>query len=321
MKTFSELVQRYHDWTLEVNYDSNLTNNSQYIWEIPAEALEEWKHALDDYADQFTEHTLEIYKNMFQVGNQLLGILVGCISNDNYVRLHKLNKINVDWHFTKVLCSDNINILDQNGISNTIELSTGKQVILPIVLNAHTLQTNSVFDLVDSRFNKYGVCIGEKYQLQIREHNRLNKESWMATIDYANGNFHLIRSHTENEKKFINYYNMLIQVIGSIGTRTITNAAGVTSSVRTISFVPSNVTPYDYVSPSGTIEALTGPSSIMFQWDINDEEKEPEALDTMINNIQDSIASGKLTSPEFINAAEAQNLYESLMRNNNENGA
>ena len=270
MKAFSEFVQQFYTWSKEINYENNSANNSQYIWEIPIEALDNWKYSLDAHKEQFTEYTLSMYRDMFQVGKQIVGITVGCTSDDNYVRLHKLTQKTVNWSFTKVLCSDKINILEQNEISRNIVLSTEKEVELPIVINAHTMKTNNTFDLVDLKINTLGTCIGEKYKLLIRGENRLDVESWLATIDYANGDFALIRSNIDNEEKFIRYYDLLTKMINSIGTRTIATAAGGSVSVQTIGFVANNITPYDYVSPSGTIEVLTGPGEVMFTWDIND---------------------------------------------------
>ena len=336
MRTFEELIQRFHEWTLEVNYDSNITNNSQYIWEIPAEALEKWKHSLDNYEDQFTEHTLSIHRNMFHVGSKIVGILVGCTSDDTYVRLHKLTQKEVIWHFENVLCHDDINVLDQNSISANITLSTGKSITLPIVINAHTMKMDGDFDLTDCRLDTKGTCLGEKYKIyssstisaldnssSVRNHNRLDQESWLATIDYVTGDFHLVRSHLDNEKKFKLYYEELKKVLDGLYTKHVTSPVGGSTSVPTYSYMPSasKIQPYKYVSPSGTIEVLTGPGEVMFEWDTTspeNSEDELETLDTMVNNIQASIESGELTSPELMTVSEAQDLYNfEINRNNN----
>jgi len=335
MKTFEELIQRFYEWTLEVNYDSNLTNNSKYIWEIPDAALEKWKHSLDNYEDQFTEHTLAIHRDMFHVGGRITGILVGCTSDDTYARLHKLTQLEVPWYFEEILCHGDINILEQNGISADITLSTGKSVTLPIVINAHTMKTDNDFDLVDSRLDTKGLCLGEGYKIYSsstvsasdisstpRDHNRLDQESWLATIDYVTGDFHLVRSHIENEKKFKLYYEELVKILGGLYTRRVTSATGLSTSVPTYNYMPdaSLIKPYEYVSPTGTIEVLTGPGEVMFEWDITSpeiEEDKLDTIDTMVSNIQDSIASGELSSPEPLTSDDAQRLYDTLVNSEN----
>ena len=337
MKNFEELIQRFHDWTLEVNYDNNITNNSQYIWEIPEEALNAWGHSLDNYEDQFTEHTLSTYRNMFHVGSKIVGILVGCTSDDTYVRLHKLTRKKVHWHFENVLCHDNINILEQNGISVNITLSTGKSITLPIVINAYTMKMNGDFDLTDCRIDTKGLCLGEEYKIYLsnsvsasddssegRDHNRLDQESWLATIDYVTGDFHLIRSHLNNEKKFKLYYEELKKILNGLYTRYVISLGEGPINIPTYNYMPnaSLIQPYKYVSPTGTIEVLTGPGEVMFEWNtisLENSDDELETLNTMVNNIQASIESGELASPELIKANEAQNLYNSIKNNSGSN--
>lgn len=274
MKKFSSLAYAYHQWQLAVDFDHNINETAKYIWSIPQAALDQWKTELDDLRDRFTTHVYDIYQNMFEVGKMLMGFTIGCNSVDDYVRLYKLSESTISWRFTNVLCSTTINILDMNGISRSITLPKGETAELPIVIKPKSLTVDGdIFDLIDSRHNILGICNGHEYELRVRDHNRLGEESWYASINYAEGDFHLVRSHTTNEKKFVDYYNYLIKMLNSISTRTVTSGTGAsatTSTMTTISYYPdkSLIKPYNYLNVSGTVNVVHAPAETVLEFNI-----------------------------------------------------
>ena len=214
---------------------------------------------------------LETYYSMFKLHGTMLGFTVAAITNDHYARLYKLTQRSYDWYLSKILCSGDLNLINYCGINKNVTLGN-YTVENPFVLTPKTLYVkNDEFDLRDTRTAHRGTCAGIGYLEYTRNTNRKDKESWLATIDYMTGDFHIVRSHTDNEKKFVNYYNMLIQMINSISNRTFTLSSGFSTTVRTISYVGSGVTPYDYVDISGAIQAVGNPTILALEMDINDD--------------------------------------------------
>lgn len=278
MKTLSELAQYYYDWQLKTNFNHDINENTKYFWSIPQQALDGWKTEIDEYKDSFTTHVYNIYQNMFQIGHNLLGLVIGHISNDNYIRLYELNENIVSWNMQNVLCSKTINVLVTNGIKQYVQINKNTSLKLPIVIKPNTLTIDPynddgeiLFDLIDSKHNQIGVCTSSSYELKERNQHRLKEESWLATIDYCDGDLHLIRSNTTNEKKFVDYYSYLIRMLNSIITTTVKNDDGTTTTTSTISYYPekSKITPYNYINISGTVTVLGEPLHEVFKFNIN----------------------------------------------------
>lgn len=272
MKKFTDLAQIYSDWLVNNNISTETQDNMKYLWAIPNNALEAWKHEFDDQKDKFTEQMMNTYQNMFKLHGTMLGFTIGAVTNDNYARLYKLTQKTYNWTLNNILCSGNLNLINYCGISKSVTLGS-YSVENPFTLTPKTLQINNdEFDLRDTRAIRRGTCCGQGYLEYDRNTNRKNKESWLATIDYMNGDFHIVRSNTDNEKKFIDYYNMLIKMINSVSTRSFTLLSGFSTTVKTISYVASNVTPYDYVNIRGIISAVGNPTTKVLEMDIRDNE-------------------------------------------------
>lgn len=215
IKPLATLAQAFNDWKVQNNINSDISEMSKYIWEIPENALDFWMHELDDRTDVFTEHVLNTYRDMFHVGHRILGIVIGGISTDTKIRLYKLSEAEINWSFEQVLCSDTINILTQNNLVNNILMPSGYEISLPMIIKPDSLQILSEqFDLTDGRISTLGLCAGQEFKIFEREQNRLLNESWLGTINYQTGDFHIVRSNLNNEKKFEKYYRWLKYGIG-----------------------------------------------------------------------------------------------------------
>jgi len=80
MTAFSDFVLAYDTWKNNKDLQITPQNRAEYGWKIGAKAREEFQHHLDNLEEGlFDKETMERFKNMFNKGNELLGINV--ISN------------------------------------------------------------------------------------------------------------------------------------------------------------------------------------------------------------------------------------------------
>lgn len=271
MKKFTDLVQAYYDWSANTDILNIPNRNIKYLWSASESAFLAWQNELEDQKEEFTEQAYEQYQSMFQVGKIMLGFTVGCINNTNKINLYKLAERTVRWHMNDVLCSNSINILYQNGLSNKADLD-GNEVELLTTVVPKTLSSNNIsFDLIDIKSGTIGAALGHEYLDGIRLHNRLEKESWLASLNYSNGDLHLIRSNTDNEAKFKKYYEELLKAVRSISNRTFTNQNEFSTTVATISYIPERPNSYKYVDISGTCNIVGNPTTLVFSFDAEDD--------------------------------------------------
>ena len=255
-RPYSELVSEFSNWQDENNMIDDPNEYMKYIWEIPQSVINQWKTELDDDADLFTDEEIEQYKTNFDEGGSILGIynVVKDQSETTTVKLYKLTEIDKEFAISDILVTKNYRL---ESSKNPVELPDGNTLELPVLIKYESIKFNEPFDLVDHDISlQHGVLNGEKYQMELRDENKVNENSLLATINYKTGDLHLIRNFDSNEDKFVEYYNMLLAGMSSGGA-----GGGGGTTVGTV------IEPYDYLTVSGTYIVLGEPVELVFTFD------------------------------------------------------
>lgn len=269
MIAFSNVMREYSDWRRTADVADSQVSNYKYVWEVPQEALDTWKDALDEYADRFTTEELNNYKSMFQIGRQMTGIYIGATSPDSYCRLYELTEY--VWSFTipDVLCSIDYNIISHSPYSSVATFPSGQTFELPLLIKPRSLRFTSIFDGNDAPSNAlYGIISGYDFDILLRQHNRIHSESMYGFINYKTGDIHVVRSNTENEIKFEKYYDQLEKLLAaasstSSGSGSSSGSGGAAST--TPQFPPPP--PYDYVDIPGELVIIAPPIKTILEID------------------------------------------------------
>lgn len=319
MRTFSEFSQEFSNWMLENNLNYNYEEYIKYIWEIPKNAVSQWKTELDEYKDLFTDEVYQTYINQFEPGGSILGIYNVVHDNSSIAKLYKLTSTYKEFTIDNILVSRNFQLPVP---PNRVTLPDGLSVNLPTSIEHGTLnlfEPYNKIDLVDSTKNpSRGSLTGTGFSSGIRDSNMLNSNSFLATINYQSGILHIIRNNNSNEDKFIKYYKWLVEEINHSNSHTCSSGSGTNGSGSSPSSFHSlhslsQVTPYDYISVSGSFYALGAPLTLVFQFDCNQEppdseDEEYKSLvsyssnqETIINQIKSSLALSMKNNQNIIN--------------------
>lgn len=278
MRPFSEFNQEFSEWIRINNIPYSHKEYVKYIWEIPKKAIEQWKTELDEYRDLFSDEVYQTYINQFEPGGSILGIYNIAHDNSNTAKLYKLTSIYKEFTINDILVSKNFQLPTP---PNSITLPDGISVNLPTSIEHGTLNLFSPeekIDLVDSVLSDIskGSLVGLGFSIGQRNENILNSNSFLATINYQTGILHIIRNNNSNEEKFVKYYKWLLDEINHSNAH-ICSSGGASSSNSgsgggsSKSFFPvhssSQVTPYSYMTVSGSFNALGEPLQLVFEFD------------------------------------------------------
>lgn len=322
MRPFSDLNQEFSEWIRINNIPYSHEEYVKYIWEIPKKAIDLWKTELDEYRDLFSDEVYQTYINQFEPGGSILGIYNIAHDNSNTAKLYKLTSTYKEFTINDILVSKNFQLPTP---PNRITLPDGISVNLPTSIEHGTLNLFEPYDkidLVDSIADvSRGSLAGVGFTSGIRDANMLNSNSFLATINYQTGILHIIRNNNSNEDKFVRYYKWLIDEINhsnahmcssGTGTSGSTGSSGATSSFRSLHSL-SQVTPYDYISVSGSFYALGTPLTLVFEFDcLNQPVIEPDKeylslidyssqQEVIIQQIKESVLESVRIQQEIIN--------------------
>ena len=281
MRPFSDLTQEFSDWLLENNISFNHEEYVKYIWEVPQQAVDQWKTELDDYRELFSDEVYQTYINQFELNGSIMGVYNIVHDNSTTAKLYKLSTSYKEFTVKDILVTKNFQLPIP---SNRVTLPDGTSVNLPTSIEHGSLKLftpENKIDLVDSILDiTRGSLTGDGFAIGIRDENKLNNNSFLATINYQSGMLHIIRNNDANEEKFVRYYKWLLEEISHGNSHSC--SAGISSNGTPIvsSFSPihssSQVIPYNYISVSGSFNALGAPLTLVFSFDCI---KEPEDLE------------------------------------------
>lgn len=280
MRPFSDLTQEFSNWIDSNNIKFSQEEHIKYIWQLPVSAINQWKTELDDYRDLFSDEVYQTFVNQFEDKGAVLGIYNVARDNSSIAKLYKLSSYYREFTIEDILVSRDFQLPIE---SNLVTLPNGSQINLPTSIEHGSIKlfypdksnpfnlSNSI-DLSDSILKDVskGSLVGYGFSIGSREHNRLNSNSFLATVNYQSGILHIIRNNNLNEKKFVDYYNLA----KSGGSRSSSSGSSSSSSM---------ITPYDYISVSGSFCTLGNPVSLVFSFDCNDKIESIE--DEQYNNL------------------------------------
>ena len=251
MRPFSDLVCEFSSWLTENNIDFSYDEYIKYIWEVPQQAVNQWKTELDDYKHLLPDYVYNIYVKQFEEYGAIMGIYNVVHDNSSSAKLYKLSRYLKNFTINDILVTKNFFLPTEN---NLVELPDGRQVNLPTSIEHGTLKFNLPVDLLDYPIDySRGTLSGEGFNLHIRDENKINGNSLLATINYQTGLLHLIRNYDYNEELFVKYYNAL--------KSDSSNSSGNSTSVK----------PYVYLSLSGSFYSLGAPVSLVFEFNCNEQ--------------------------------------------------
>ena len=270
MLAFGNFMSQFAEYRASSDMADMASNSAKYIWEMPADALEEWKTSIDEYEEKFTEEELNNFRSMFAVGQKIVNIPVAAYSKDSYVRLYQLTEYDYSFIIPDVLCSVDYNIIEDSPYTADVTLSSGNKTTIPnLILPKSIIFDEGGFDGVDSPIiSPYGLIRGDGFNKLLRDHNRLNGDSIFGFVNYATGDFHLIRSNIENEEKFETYYDKLAASAASSGSSS-SSSSGSSSSSSSQSEPEPPPEPYDYLNITGTLKLLNAPVTVVFETDVD----------------------------------------------------
>lgn len=255
MRTFSEFARDFHEWRslniLPYNYDEN----AKYAWVLPMEAVEVWKHEIDDLCpEHLTEEEVKLYQDNFTKGGSIFGVY-NVVQDDGITcRLYRMTENYLNFSFPNILCSFDGNLpLADSGIDlGTIHTNT------LIRIKYGSINFSDTFDGTDKHDGyDLGIIMGKGFVLGSRNNNRLGQNSIFGSVNYTNGKIHLVRSHLENERKFVRYYELLRQ--------TATSSSGGRGG-QSVSL--AEITPYDYITINGSLISLGNPTTLEYTFNI-----------------------------------------------------
>ena len=327
MRPFSDLTQEFSNWIQENNINYNHEEYVKYIWEVPKKAVDQWKTELDDYRELFTDEVYQTYINQFELNGAILGIYNVVFDDSTTAKLYKLTSSYKEFSINDILVSKLVQLPIP---PNKITLPDGKSVNLPTSIEHGTLklfypdsenplnEDNSI-DLIDATLSNVsrGSLAGYGFSIGDRDDIELNHNSFLASVNYQTGILHIIRNNNPNEEKFIKYYKWLLDEIRhssshSCPTGGTSSSGGTGTSFSSIHSL-SQVTPYNYISVSGSFFSLGTPLTLVFSFDC---EPKPQTIDDkeynelvsyssnqeiIIQNIQKELADSMKEQQNIIN--------------------
>lgn len=269
MKSFSELVKAYYDWQRENDIDNNSNEGVNYIWELPRDAVEQWKTELEKDKYLFRDEVYQNYLHQFDEGGTLLGINNILHDDSNMVKLYKLTEYKERFIIERILVSKTQRLPIRG---SEVELPDKRKIELPITVKYGSIVLDEPYDLKDKKISyNHGTLVGEGFKRELRDSNIINDNSLLATINYHTGEIHIIRNNDENEDKFIK------------------NAQ---SSFSTSSGIPIPRLPYEYLTVSGSFITLGDPVELVFSFDCTG--------DSSLSSLKDSINSILVNQNNYI---------------------
>ena len=294
MRPFSDLVCEFSNWLTENNIDLSYDEYIKYIWEVPQQAVDQWKTELDDYKHLLPDYVYNIYVKQFEEYGTIMGIYNVVHDNSTSAKLYKVSRYLKNFTINDILVTKNFFLPTEN---NLVELPDGRHVNLPTSIEHGTLKFNLPVDLLDYPIDySRGTLSSEGFNLHIRDENKINGNSLLATINYQTGLLHLIRNYDYNEELFVKYYNALKS----------------NSSSNPSSGNPGiSVKPYVYLTVSGSFYSLGAPVTLVFEFNCNEQitdeneeyNKQVSYMSEQSKIIQDSINYYKNLSDSHLNSS------------------
>ena len=264
MRTFSEFAYAFHKWRTANNPIYDFAENSMYAWIIPREAIEVWRHELDDMTPEFLEeYEVRLYRENFDKGGSFFGVYNFAESNGIECKLFKMTPYTLSFSTPSFLCSCDGTL---PMVSQRITLEEGIAIDSLIRIKYNSISTSGGFDLID-RYQSYdmGILMGHGYYIGQRNHNRTGEESVFGHVNYTNGRYHLVRSNTSNEEKFPKYYDWLVRLLSESSSE---SGGSSSSSHYGNDDESGGVPPYSYMSLSGSLVSLGDPCTKVFSFNI-----------------------------------------------------
>ena len=219
IETFGHMAAGFNDMKTAKNLNIPFADSRGYFWRIGKDARVAWEPEFEQKVSDAKPQEIESYKAMFQENSELLGIPVAKeLSDFRGIRLYKLNENPSTYTISDLLCAYDGSIL--SSINTLIDDPiTNEQINQIITIKPESLKMTNCFDAVDIISTKTtGLIYGEAFKDCKRLTNRLNGESIMGTINYKNGNIHLIRSSSTNDKLIPEYEAFVVASASSSGS-------------------------------------------------------------------------------------------------------
>lgn len=197
---FSEFVSDFNTFKDENNLTISYVDSRGYCWRIGENVKSSFSTHLENEWPDAPEVRKQEFKNIFETGNDMLGIpIAGTCSGDysNTIYLLKATEKKNNTTINDVSFKVNKNIFDKTKVKCPI---TNQLFYMICYIKLNSISINDSSDTYNDEFsgNYKGNILNSKYSSNKIQNNDNNGVSMYGTIDYKNCNINISRSSDKN---------------------------------------------------------------------------------------------------------------------------